>query len=95
MVCLRYIKVAVEQCKSPYVEIPCPTDLKFRPIVAGPTCPTFRLSHLIDIILKLIPQYTKSYVRDDNDFLTTLHCVLNPNHKCKLVTFDVETLTMI
>ena len=89
---MSQIKLAVQQSKSSYVQIQSPADLKFRPIVAGPVCPTSRLSHLIDILLKPIPQYTKSYVRDDIDFLTKFQCQLDPNKIFKLVTFDVESL---
>ena len=39
---------------------------------------TLRLSHIIDLILKPIPQYTKSYVRDDIDLLTKIQRQLDP-----------------
>jgi hypothetical protein len=86
------IKSAVQQSKSSYVQVQSPADLKFRPIVAGPVCPTSRLSHLVDILLKPIPQYTRSYVRDDIDFLTKFQRQLDQDKKFKLVTFDVESL---
>ena len=40
-----------------------------RPIVAGPNCPTKRLSQLIDIILKPLLIHIKSYVKHNLDFL--------------------------
>ena len=46
----KQIKNAVEIQK--YTEILNPSDLKFRPIVAGPSCPTSRPSKLIDILLQ-------------------------------------------
>ena len=48
----KQIKNAVERQKSEYIEIPNPSDLKFRPIVAGRSCRTSRLSKLIDILLQ-------------------------------------------
>ena len=49
----KEIKIAVETPKSEYIEIPNPIDLKFRLLIAGPSCPTNRLSKLIDILLQL------------------------------------------
>ena len=46
------MKNAVEAHKSEYIEIPDLSDLKFRPIVAVPSCPTKRLSKLIDMLLQ-------------------------------------------
>ena len=46
------MKIAVETQKFQYIEIPNPSDLKFRPIVAGPSGPTNRFSKLINILLK-------------------------------------------
>ena len=88
----REVKSAVENLQSEYVKIPPPDDLKFRPIVAGPACHTSRLSQLIDTIIKGLPQYTKSYVRDDIDFLSKLNRTLPLHQKHLLVTFDVESL---
>ena len=60
-----------EKCQktySTYLELKDPSDLKFRPIVAGPNCETHRLSNLIDLLLKPFIKHVKSYVRDDLDF---------------------------
>ena len=46
------IQDAISQQNNAYVYLHSPADLKFRPIVAGPQCPTHRLSNFIDIILK-------------------------------------------
>ena len=35
----KEIKIAVEIQKSEYIEIPEPSDYKFKPIVGGPTSP--------------------------------------------------------
>ena len=67
-----------------------PEDLPFRPIVAGPNCPTSRLSNLIDIILKPLVSHVTSYIRDSTDFLTKLPTTV-PNETL-LATFDVVSL---
>ena len=67
-----------------------PSDLKLRPIVAGPSCETHRLSNLIDIILKPLVTKVKSYIKDTTDFLNYLPNVTNPGSL--LVTFDVTNL---
>ena len=36
----KEIEIAVKTQKSKYIEIPDASDLKFRPIVAGTSCPT-------------------------------------------------------
>ena len=54
--------------------------------------PTSRLSHLIDLLIKPYPALTKSYIRDDIDFLTKLQRELAPDQQYSLVTFDVESL---
>ena len=58
--------------------------------MAGPNCPTKRLSELLDKILKpLVPQL-KSYVKDDWDFLSKLPA--DCNKQCELVSCDVVSL---
>ncbi len=74
------------------VEIKSPCDLKFRPIVAGPVCPTSRLSSFVDILIKPLQQYTTSYVRDDIDFLSKIKRKLSLSDSFTLVTFDIESL---
>ena len=66
------------------------TDLKLRPIIAGPQCLTHRLSNLIDIVLRPLTKRVKSYLRDTMDFLNHL-----PEHIPEdtiLASFDVESL---
>ena len=66
----KQIKNAVVTQKSEYIEIPNPNDLKFRPIAAGPSFPTSRLSKLIDILLQ--PFRNKiEYIKDHIDFLNS------------------------
>ena len=62
----------------------------FRPIVAGPTNETHRLSNLIDIILKPMTKHVKSFIRDSTDFLNHLPTTVSPNSI--LASFDVESL---
>ena len=50
--------------KKPYIRILRPADLKFRPIVAGPRCPTSRLSNFVDILIKPFTLHVQSYLRD-------------------------------
>ena len=45
------IKSAIDKQRSTYIKVLPPTNLPFIPIVAGPTCPTHRLSNFVDIIL--------------------------------------------
>ena len=55
-------KLILEKCQetySPYLELKDPSDLKFRPIVAGPVCETRKLSNLIDILLKSFIKHVK------------------------------------
>ena len=59
----KQIKSAVETQKSEYIEIPKPSDLKFRPIVEGPSCMTIRLCKLIGILLQpFLNKILKSYI---------------------------------
>ena len=56
-------KTISEKCKianSSYVEVQNVNDLKLRPIVAGPSCLTHRLSNLLDILLRPYTKHVKS-----------------------------------
>ena len=64
----KLIKNPIETPKFEYIVIPNPGDLKFRPTVAGPSFPTSRLSELIDILLQLLLNKIKSYIKDNIDF---------------------------
>ena len=55
-------KIISEQIKiqnKEYIAVLQPEDLKLRPIVAGPNCPTKRLSTLLDIIIKPMIKHVK------------------------------------
>ena len=86
----KTILEAVKEQNSEYVIVANPLDLTFRPIVAGPVCPTSRLSNLVDILLKPFITYVPSYVRDDLDFLN--HLPKTINYEQTFVTFDVNNL---
>ena len=46
------IKREIESNPSEYIKVHQPGDLKMRPIIAGPSCVTSRLSDFLDILLK-------------------------------------------
>ena len=86
----KLIQDAIKEQQKEYVPIIEPSDLKLRPIVAGPICPTRPLSNLIDILLKPFLLYIKSYVKDNLDFLSKIS---RENYEdTLLVTFDVVIL---
>ena len=76
--------------KSEFIEILNPEDLKFRPIIAGPSCPTHRLSNVVDILLQPFLKHVNSYVRDDIDYLN--HIPSSVPKGVILSTFDVTSL---
>ncbi|XP_062587971.1 uncharacterized protein LOC134249655 [Saccostrea cucullata] len=86
----KEIQNGLEGKNSLYIKLPRPTDLKLRPIVAGPACPTHRLSNLLDILLKPLCQLVPSYVRDDLDFLGHIPDTVELN--TEMVSFDVTSL---
>ena len=59
-------------------------------IAAGPSCPTRRLSNLIDILLKPFLIHIKSYIKDNLDFLAK--CSRENKWDTILTTFDVVGL---
>ena len=65
----KIIQEAIQVQNSEYVKIYEPRDLTLRPIVAGPNCPTRRLSNLVDVLLKPFLIHIKSYNKDNLDFL--------------------------
>ena len=60
----QLITNAIKEQNSEVVSINEPQDLKVRPIVGGPKCPTRKLSELIDTLLKPFLKHVKSYIRD-------------------------------
>ncbi|XP_071177790.1 uncharacterized protein [Mytilus edulis] len=86
----KEIQSAINSQQNEYIKVQKPTDLKLRPIIAGPASPTHRLSNFLDIILKPLCKYVPSYIRDDIDFLSHLPKIA-PVH-ARLVSFDVTSL---
>ena len=78
------------QQNSTYIKVQAPPDLELRPIVAGPSSPTHRLSNFIDIVLKRLCEHVPSFIRDDLDFLNHLPETIDKN--ALLVSFDVVSL---
>ena len=78
------------QVSSTVIHVPRPSDLKFRPIVGGPNCPTSRLSNLVDILLKPFVIKIDSHIADTKDFLRSLPYEIDDD--CELVTFDIASL---
>ena len=86
----KIIQGATQVQSSEYVKIYEPPDLTLRPIVAGPNCPTRRLSNLVDILLKPFLIYIKSYIKDNLDFLAK--CSRENRWNTILTTFDAVGL---
>ena len=84
------ISKAIKSQRRIVITCPDPTDLKFRPIVAGPSCPTSRLSHLIHLLLKPFLPMIPSFLKDSYDFLKSLPDKINPADI--LVTSDITSL---
>ncbi len=81
---------AIKKQNKEYIEITAPQDLKMRPIVAGPSSPTHRLSNFIDLILKPLCKKVPSFLRDSVDFLN--HLPENTKEESILTSFDVVSL---
>lgn len=81
---------AIEEGNSDYIFVPNPSDLKMRPIVAGPACPTHRLSHLMDILLQPFLKLIPAYIKNNLDFLNKIPSQLSDSEI--FVTLDVVSL---
>ena len=86
----KIIKEAIKEQNSIYIECLEPQDLKLRPIVAGPNCPTRPLSNLIDKILKPLLVHVKSHVKDNINFLQ--ECSRENSPETMLMTCDIISL---
>ena len=81
------LKEAIEKQNTDIIIITEPSDLKLRPIVRGPNCPTRKFSNLIDILLKPFIKEVKSYLRNSTDFLNK--CQWDKSSNTITATFDV------
>ena len=86
----KIIQIAVKNSNSDYVEIFQPNDLSGRPIVAGPECPTQRLSCLLEKLLKPLVPCLTTYIKDDWDLLRFLPSQID--FDCNLYTCDIVSL---
>ena len=68
----KIINEAITTQNTEIITVHAPHDLKMRPIIAGPACPTHRLSHLLDQLLRPLVQYVEANVRDSLDMLSRL-----------------------
>ena len=58
------IKKKIKESLYEYVEVAQPKDLKMRPIVAGSSSVTSKLSNYLDILLKSLLRNVKSYIHE-------------------------------
>ena len=86
----KLIQNAIKEQQKEYVHIIEPSDLKLRPIIACPICPTRPLTNLIYILLKPFLLHVTSYVKDVLDFLSK--CSRENYEDTLLVAFDVINL---
>ena len=86
----KIIEEAIKHQNTECINILEPIDLKLRPIIAGPKCPTRPLSNLIDILIKPLLLHVKSYIKDNIDFLQKCSRINSTN--TVLATFDVTSL---
>ena len=82
---------SIKQSNSDYIEIEPPNDLKGRPIIAGCSAPTQRLSSFIEKLLTPITKELKTYIKDDWHFLRQIPQVLNYNNTI-LFSIDIVSL---
>ena len=77
----------IKEQNSKVVNINELQDLKVKPIVEGPKCPTRNLTELIPILLKPFLKYVKSYIRENIDFSNK--CDRNTDENAAIATINV------
>ena len=85
-----YSKIYNKEQNKELITISEPKDLKLRPILGGPKCPTKRLSNFLELILKSLTKRVKNNIKDNLEFLKT--CKRNGTDDTVLVAFDVCSL---
>ena len=80
----------IKQQNAEYIQMNPPSDLKGRPIIAGPNAQTRHLSELLHLILAPLVKELPSYIKDDWDFLRKLPHQID--FDCELVTCDIVGL---
>ena len=86
----RIVKNAVNDLRSEIISVREPVDLKLRPIVAGPSCPTHKLSHLVDLILHPYVRYVEANIKNSVELINKLPVTLNEDDT--FLTIDVSSL---
>ena len=84
------LKIASNSCFDDYIEMDPPTDLKARPVIAGPIAPTQNASKLLEKILTPLVPTQSTYIKDDWDFIKKIPQKLE--FECNLFGCDVESL---
>ena len=84
------INEEIQKTKTEYISVILPTDMSFRPIIAGPVCVTSRLSNFLGILLKPYTIHIKSYIRDDIDFLDKIRKDIDASET--MLTLDVTSM---
>ena len=69
----KEINEACARSTSNYIELKPPNNLAFRPIVAGPTCETHRLSNFIDILFSHTLNLSKVILKTQKTFYKNYH----------------------
>ena len=80
----------MEERNKEFITISEPKDVKLRPIVRGPKCPSRRLSIFLALILKPLTKHVKSNIKNNIEFLRTSK--QNVTDDTVLITFDVCSL---
>ena len=88
----KIITEEIEKSTSTYLFIDRALDITWRYVIAGPSCPTSRLSELLDILLKPYLQKIPSYIKDYSDFLSKLTVPYSDENNILLVTCDVKDM---
>ena len=94
----KVINAAIHSQNTQIVEVPEPNDLKFRPLVGGPNCPTRKLSYFLDTLIDpdteiVTFDVTGLYTRISHEyalkalgyFLTTFKEEINPQFSNQLI----------
>ena len=86
----KFIHQICKENSKPYIHMPNPNDFKLRPIVAGPSCESHKLSNFLDRIVTTYLKYVKTYVKDDIDLLQYIS--EHVSYNSILALFDVVSL---
>ena len=84
------IESAINTQNSEIIGIFKSNDLKLKPVVGGPRCPTRKLSQTIDILLKTFLKHIKSLTHNSLDLL--IKCPRDVHEDTEMITLDVVNL---